>query len=401
MVKTENVDGLGRAVSTLVSAPGGAIESDTTYDALNRVSCVTNPYISTPSGYYTCKTYDALSRPLALYQGSTSTSSPNGDEKQWSYSGLTTTATDEILNKSKATTDFLGRIVGANEPTVNNSTSTMLSTTYTYSVYGLTNVDQTGVSGETARTRYFDYDSLGRLTTAYNPETGAIGYSYPVSGTLCAYDPSLPCSKTDHRAVTTTYGYSTDGTHLLLSRTYSGSGSPATAIASNTPSSCYQYGYSGTDVTYGIGRLGAEWTYLGSCASSLPGSGVKAQHSIIAYDSLGRVAQERQCTLGVCSLSSPPVVAYNYDLAGKVLSYTNGMAAGTSGATSFTNQYDAAGRLLTVTSSWDDVFHPGLLFSAQAYDANGLTNANLGNHLTLQKTYDPRLRVDSETVLSH
>ncbi len=115
---------------------------------------------------------------------------------------------------------------------------------------------------------------------------------------------------------------------------------------------------------------------------------------------MGRITQEKQCALSICTSSTPPGIAYNYDLAGNVVNYTNGLA-GTSGEISFANQFDAAGRLLTLTSSWDDLTHPGLLWSAQTYGAVGLTNANLGNHLNLQKTYDPRLRVSTETVLAH
>ena len=102
--------------------------------------------------------------------------------------------------------------------------------------------------------------------------------------------------------------------------------------------------------------------------------GVLTQRSILAYDPIGRVWSEQQCVLSNCTSGTTPYsLAYTYDLAGDITSYPNGISS-----IQFTNAYDSAARLLTVTSSWDDKTHPPTLFSTPSYNpAGGLTGATL------------------------
>jgi len=82
------------------------------------------------------------------------------------------------------------------------------ATIYTYDpLNNLTAVSQGG-----SRPRSFAYDTLKRLLTATNPESGTIRYSYDDSGNLA--------SRTDALGIVTTYsGY--DGLNRAAGKSYS------------------------------------------------------------------------------------------------------------------------------------------------------------------------------------
>ena len=94
------------------------------------------------------------------------------------------------------------------------------------------------------------YDSLSRLTSSTNPETGTIHYSYSLpTGGFCAGDVNLPCSKTDARGVVTSYSY--DALSRLTRKTYSDGTHPVAFGYDGTDES----GNPVTDPTNAIGRL--------------------------------------------------------------------------------------------------------------------------------------------------
>ena len=76
-------------------------------------------------------------------------------------------------------------------------------------------VTQKGGSTSTNwRTRSFQYDSLGRLTQAANPESGTINYSYDAASNL--FQKAAPQANTPG-TTTTTYCYDAD--NRLASKT--------------------------------------------------------------------------------------------------------------------------------------------------------------------------------------
>jgi YD repeat-containing protein len=101
-----------------------------------------------------------------------------------------------------------------------------LETVYGYdALNNLVSVNQKGTSSETPRIRVFVYDSLSRLTSSTNPETGTIGYGYGANGNMT--------SKTDARGVTTSYIY--DSLNRLTSKRSAGaSGVPGSTMATPT-----------------------------------------------------------------------------------------------------------------------------------------------------------------------
>jgi hypothetical protein len=128
---------------------------------------------------------------------------------------------------------------------------------------------------------------------------------------------------------------------------------------------------------------------------------------------MGRVLNEQQYTMASQASGGQYKPAYTYDLTGNLLTSTNGVT-GTPvvNTLSFTNSFDGAGRLKSVSSNWNDSTHPPGLFAAQTLSSQavqcqqptsspyfpfgGLANAVYGNGIALSRTYDKRLRLTCE-----
>ena len=390
IVKTSVFDGLGRPIqSQLNSDPQTVDKLDILQRPLGRAYSVSNPYRGFSVSAFSYSFYDDLDRPIRQI-------SQDNSARTTSYAGnLTTGPTDENGNQWTRTSDGLGRLTQILEPNGTSKTPSM-ATNYTYDPLGnLTGATQHGSGSGPTVTRAFTYDKLARLLTANNPETGNSTYSYSVPGLACAADSSLPCTKTDARSVITTYGYNT--INQLLSKTY-------TSAPAGTLSSCFAYG---TSMPF-VARLVAEWTQAGACPASAPSSGYQALRKILAYDPMGRIWNEQQCLSGQCRAgtsvtppcsgsgnSSPFYLPYCYDLAGNLTYSTNGLPStpGASTPVTFSQTFDAANRLSTITGSWSDTNHPSNLFTANGYTpASAIQNMLLGNKFTVIQTYDNRLR---------
>ena len=119
-------------------------------------------------------------------------------------------------------TDGLGRLVAVWEDPGGYN----YQTTYQYDALDdLTQVNQG------TETRSFLYDSLKRLVSATNPESGTTSYTYDGVGNLL--------TKTDARPKTTTYSY--DALNRILQKTYS----------DGTPAVNYQYDAAGAGYSWG------------------------------------------------------------------------------------------------------------------------------------------------------
>ena len=419
--KSTNVfDGLGRVSLTQINSDSaGATNVVTTYDALGRTHTVSNPYRNTSDSTYgiTTYTYDALGRRIEAV-------GPDGSILQTCYNGIATTpavancsshlgqvttgtwvdSTDGVGNHWQRTSDALGRLTEVMEP--NGITqSPSIETDYGYdALNNLLSVNQRGTSGATARVRGFTYDSLSRLITSSNPETGTICYGQ-LNGANCinGYDANGNLvQKTDARGVTTTYSY--DALNRLLSKAY-----PA-----GTASSCYQYDQSSLVASGGnlIGRLTNSWTQTGSCPAptappAFQSASILSRKSILAYDAMGRMTSQQQCTKSNCNTSTSYSPAYTYDLAGNLITHSSGIGSGPFALT-FTNGYDGAGHLCSVLNGAANLFTiPQYVAGSGCTSANptlpgysaagGLMNATFGTGLQLSRFYDNRLRISSET----
>jgi RHS repeat-associated protein len=344
-ISVATMDGIGHTIETqLTSDTSGVDTVATTYDGMGHAFNVTNPYRSTPNGSSTYH-YDAMGRKIEAQE-------PDGSVLQWCYNGLTTysgltiycnshlgsvasgtwvDSTDEAGNHWQRTSDAFGRLTEVMEPNGVAQTASM-ETDYSYdALNNLLSVAQWGgASGSSgARARSFSYDSLSRLLSATNPETGTIGYSYDANGNVSA--------KTDARNVTTTSTY--DALNRLTKKSYSDG---------VTPTSLFVYDVE--NITFGtpnfptqrfttsnvVGRLSVICVTIPSGCPSM---------TAYSYDPMGRIIETLNNTPTFPTTGAVYAVSATYDLAGDRTSLTN------STGRTFNYSYDAAGRLQTASNT--------------------------------------------------
>ena len=351
-------DGLGRATET------HAYENSTQYIAVKQVPFVvlqdpdsgawvaasqsSNPYRSylNESPVWTTAFTDALGR-------TTKVRTPDSAIARTSYSGNTVTVTDQAGKSRKSVTDALGRLTTIYE----DPSSLNYSTSYTYDL--LNNLTQVS---QGSQTRTFVYDSLKRLTSATNPESGTISYQYDANANLT--------QKTDALSVTTTYAY--DAINRVTSHSYSDS----------TPTVSYYYdsqtlpsGAPSFTRGYSTGRL----------VACIYGSGSAGTYD--GYDALGRIVRQYQQTDSVNYLMEA-----TYNLANGLASETYPSVPGASDRRTVSFAYDGAGRSSSLSSSATS-YGPAASVSSISYAAhNGLTSETYGNNLIHAVSYNNRLQ---------
>jgi RHS repeat-associated protein len=280
------MDGMSHAVQTqLTSDPQGTVFTNTAYEGVGLVYSVSNPYrsgsdITTTTGttYYS---YDALGRKLTETY-------PDGSVTTTSYSGNTTTVTDPTGKKRQSTTDGLGHLTQV----VEDPGGLGYITNYVFDALG----NLTSVVQNSSHQRSFTYDSLSRLVTAANPESGTTTYKYD-SDTACASPNSflgLLVSKTDARGIRTCTQY--DALNRPTQTNYS----------NGDPTVTYVYDQSnclGLATCQNIGHR----TSMTDAAGS----------EIWAYDVPDRIHRDQRTTNSITKTTT-----YNLDYAGNVISLT-------------------------------------------------------------------------------
>ncbi|MGH9760080.1 MAG: RHS repeat domain-containing protein, partial [Blastocatellia bacterium] len=375
IVTVKVFDGLGRATGTQTDESGAStISTAQSYDGMGRVSQVSNPYRASDTILYTATAYDALSRVTSVTGTDSSTVNTY-------YSGNQTLVADQAGKERMSQADALGRLTDVYEITTQNNgvqgspvpvaamtegitfpgrseVANAYHTTYKYDALGdLMNVSQgpffPGESGNPPpriHSRNFTYDSLKRLLTAQNPESGTITYTYDLNGNLA--------TKTDQRspAVKITYAY--DNLNRITGRSYS----------DVTPAVSYVYD--------GVGLSGAP-NFKGRLTKmSSTVNGTTYENDYNSYDVMGRVTGYTQ---NVGSQGYP--TSYGYNLAGALTSetYPSNRVVNT--------QYDTVGRLQTL-SSGATTYESNLSYAA----FGGVLSVQLGNTLTEADTYNQRLQ---------
>jgi hypothetical protein len=165
-------NGLGRTRRSAAYEDSTWTITDTQFDALGRVSQVSNPYrasdpgsASPPSGLWTTTEYDALSRVIRV-------TTPDGAHVDTAYSGNNTLVIDQAGKKRISRTDALGRLTNvwevrspdAASGTVPVSFSNHPEVTAGYQTdYFYDPLDNLRAVSQGAQGRWFSYDSLSRL----------------------------------------------------------------------------------------------------------------------------------------------------------------------------------------------------------------------------------------------
>jgi RHS repeat-associated protein len=313
-------DGVGRTTeSRRYEGGSNYIAVRKRYDALGRASQVSNPFRNGETPIWTTTNYDELSRV-------TSVTAPDNSVSTTSYSGSSVTVTDPMGKKQKTVSDALGRVTQVYE----DPNGANWLTGYAYDTLdNLTGVSQYDPVSQVTQTRTFVYDSLKRLVSSTNPESGTVGYVYDALGNLLV--------KTDARGVSTHVSY--DALGRVTRRWYNGSSS-TTATVNNSPAVPSGVAVSdevnmfydsqalpagsppGFSRGYATGRLVAV-TYGGGSAGDYFG-----------FDAMGRATVKVQQTGGVNYQTGS---TYNNGGARKTLTYPSGHVVN--------YNYDAAGRL--------------------------------------------------------
>lgn len=355
-------DGFGRAKETRAyETSSNYIVTKQEFDALGRIKRTYNPYRTTTDETYgwSQPTYDALGR-----VGRVETFDVNGTSTGFvttDYWGNRVLASDQTGRKRIGETNALGQLTDVWEITTGAGTVAVSFGTQSFAGY-VTHYDYDGLNNlikvtQGQQQRTFIYDSLTRLLSATNPESGTIGYRYDENGNLSQkIDPRL-LSGTDHLVVS----YEYDALNRLKTRNYN----------DGTPNVTYNYDSAGANSK---GRLTSVSTTLSS-------------YTYGSYDVLGRAASGTQTTNGVSYL-----MTYEYDLAGHMTrqSYPSGRIVVT--------ETDGAGRIAGVKNGLTGAYYAGATPTDGSnriqYSAHGGTKAlKLGNGLWEHSSFNSRLQL--------
>jgi YD repeat-containing protein len=284
-------DGLGRNYKAEEVNSQGNIFVEKEFDQDGRVKRVTNPYRTGEAKQWATNVYDEQSRVIEVIL-------PDGAKVKTDYGvattgliGLTKQITDQALKKRRSITNALGQLIRVDEPDANGNLGDIATpnqpTYYVYDILSnLTTVKQGGTFENPVQTRTFVYDSLSRLKSANNPESGIINYDYDNNGNLT--------SKTDARNVVTTYIY--DNLNRVTNRNYA---APTGLLNyQTTPNVTYKY----DNLTNAKGKLI-------SVANSV------SETKYLEFDTLGRITSSQQITDGIAY--NP--MTYTYNLSGALV----------------------------------------------------------------------------------
>lgn len=352
----------------------GGQNSSTTYDS-GTVSAMVNGCTASTSYSETgnnsaAAVANGLSASLGGACASQVSASASGDNIN-----LTTTATgpfanDYTLSATSATSDpsqfsspsFTASASDFGGGSDFGGTTSPWTTFYTYNALNdLTGVTQNGSNSANARVRSFQYDSLSRLVTATNPESGAITYAYDPNGNLSTKVAPKP-NQTSTATVTTSYTY--DVLNRLTKKSYV-----------STPNALYGYdGTSPTNCNVAVPTIKSATNLIGRMSFMCSGD----SSSAFSYDPMGRPSESRKNKGSVVKGYS---VNYTYYLdgsvntltypSGNIISYTVGGAERVTQVSDSTNNY-------VVGAAYAP---PGLL-----------TNMTSGSNIVTNNIYNDRLQ---------
>jgi RHS repeat-associated protein len=309
------VDGLGRVIRTAKANGEGSVDDvDTCYDALGRKSFVTYPYQGPgwQPGTYHCPpdaatplgdsfTYDALGRTTRVTHADNS--HVDTDYSQFPRVMVTDEAGKQRLNQA----DALGRLIAVWEPDSNGNLNWY--TGYQYDTLdNLVFANQIGGDPNNARQRFFQYDSLSRLISATNPESGTITYGYDNAGNLTSKTAPAPNQQDPNVTITTYFSY--DALNRLTSKGFSDSSSGTGFVYDQTP-------LWGVTVQNPVGRLVGSYVWTNGVSGSVG--------SVLSYDAMGRTNYENHFNGHAATwLNEIFNYAYNLDGSLKTVQYPTG-----------------------------------------------------------------------------
>jgi RHS repeat-associated protein len=366
LLKTQTLyDGMGRTIELRQYETATAyIMTKQTHDALGRVNKVSNPYRTGQTLWWTSTAYDALGRII-------SATGPDNGVITKAYSGNTVTVTDQAGKDRQSTTDALGRLIKV----VEDPGGLGYVTDYAYDVLGNLKTVTQGT-----QTRTFIYDSLSRLVTAVNPESGTIQYKYDANGNLVLkIDPrpggaSLPNCPIPYSGTNIATCYEYDALNRVTKKDY----------GDTTPDVRYYYDAQTLPVGAPSFVRGASKGRLVAVTTGGTNAG-----TYYGYSGVGQVLRRIQRTDSINYLSEA-----TYNSAGATLTETYPTVPGHTNRRTINYSYDGAGRLFELTTAATTYSAAGAAnVGSVTYAPHGdLAGETLGNNLVHGVTYNNRLQ---------
>ncbi len=319
------MDAAGHVIQTqFLSDPEGVDYVDTVYDGLGRVYSISNPYRTTSDSTYGITTYgyDSLNRKTLQLQS-------DGGLLQWCYDSVASSSqtncsanastktnttwvdsSDEIGNHWQRAYDAFDRLMSVMEPN-GTSTSPSMETDYAYDgLNDLVGVTQNGNNSANARVRTFAYDSLGRLYSAANPESGTITYTYDGNSNLISRL-TPRAGQTGTAQTTTSYTY--DALNRL------------TLITHLNPNTTKQeYSYDGTTLTGCPQPSPPVITGAANLVGRRSATCAAKSASSYSYDVMGRVTTESSKYAGTATKTFNISYSYYKDGSVNTITYPSG-----------------------------------------------------------------------------
>jgi len=351
-------DQLGRTIQTRQYEGGGHfITAEIQYDVLGRPYKRSNPYRvwQSETAVWTTHAFDALGRPISF-------TTPDSAIVTTSYSGNSITVTDQAGKVRKSVSDALGRVTSVYE----DPNGLNYQTSYAYDVLdNLTTVTQG------AQTRTYVFDSLSRLTSSTNPESGTTTYQYDNNGNLTQkVDPRMTGGS--HWTTTSTY----DELNRITSNVYANDGGVTSPVYFYYDNQTLPTGAPSFTRGFSTGRLVAVTYGTSSAAGTYRG-----------YDEMGRVVRQYQQTDSVNYLAEATYAANGFL---KSETYPAVPGAGDRRTVNYTP--DDAGRLASLNSV-ATTYAPAASVASIGYAShNALKTETYGNSLVHAVTYNNRLQ---------
>ena len=281
------------------------------------------------------------------------------------YSANFTTVTDQAGKVRRSMIDALGRLTRVDEPdasgNLGSTAAPVQPTNYQYDVF-----DNLTIVTQGSQQRTFTYDSLSRLRSAQNPESGTINYQYDDNGNLLVKTDARTDPNDQTKKVSTHFEY--DALNRVTRRWYNGS-SLLTAITHNNPTLPSFVGatdevkfYYDTQTLSGAPPGHNRGTATGRLVAQIYGTGTNGDY--YSYDVRGRQTVKFQ-QIG----SKNYKLTADYTLSGALSSLTYPSNH------TITNSYDQAGRLTAFS---------GDLGNAPRTYSSGIVYSPLSSMLTEQ-----------------
>ena len=367
----------------------GGRNAGTFYDA-GTVSITVNGFIASTSyaqGSTTASIASALTNGFSA-SGSPVTASVNG-------STITLTASDSGADSNLPlstsvtwdTHDFAHASFAANPsgPTFTGGADGSLGTSPLVTIYAydalnnLTCAVQKGTdttafttcaaAPATWRPRSFVYDSLSRLTSSKNPETGTITYSYDTNSNVSSMVSPKPGQ---FATATTTHNYTYDVENRRIQESHSnpsdGNQKYAYDVASLT-------GCSGPAPSWITGATNLVHRTTAICSNY--------SSSTFSYDPMGRLATEKRSNKGSSTKTYSTGYIYWKDGSLNTLTYASGSVV--------TYQVGGAGRVTKVSDSANNAYANSVTYAPHGA-LTGMTNGANGTSIVTQNVYNNRLQ---------